>query len=208
MRALGAAAILALSGCGSGTELPAGAYRNETFNFGIVPPAGWTQVTAENAREFVDKYRDRLLEATSTGFLNPVQGKTTFVIAWVKTDAPEQLLPVIAVNHNSVGLANIGPTELEKSRMVLKRKMEASRYGDIKEESAKLVPFPNFENMKGVSVEYTARAERFQLRYVDIMMSTHVRTWFVSLTADQQLWDQRLAEFQPVFGSFRVLSNR
>ncbi len=197
---------LLLPGCSSKKqELPANAYRNETHAFGLVPPAGWKQVTPDAADGFLRSYGARLLPATQEALRNPVQGKTTFVVAWVNIDATEPLFPVIAVSHNSVGLVSVGDHEVRTSANVVRRKLEQSGYTGIQLGAGEIVLVDGYQCIR---MTYRATADRFQLRSEEDMVTSQSRTHFVSLHADQQNWDANAAVYAQVLGSFRRFVGR
>jgi hypothetical protein len=199
------ATLLILAGCSSGKDLPPGAYMNSTFAFALVPPPGWTKVTTENAGEFIAANEKRLLTFMKEGMLNPVRGKTTWVVAFAKTDSTDPMIPVISVSHNSVGLPKVDIDVLKKSQATLKGKFVGSNYVNPKEEGAELV---KVDGLASVRLTYTGGMEGFQVRCDEIMIASKTLTHFLSLTADQQGWDANLKTFEPVIASFRSFGGR
>jgi len=202
-----ALALFMAAGCSGGSE-PPGAFKDEKFALSLVAPEGWTRVVPGNALGFVSQYEDRLLSATAQGLVNPVQGRTRLVVAFVKTDAPEALLPVIGILHNPVGLPEVGETEKEKSRAMLRNKMAG--WEKAEEESADIV---EVDARKAVRIRYSGSVvqqispnkptQRFDVRYVDHMIPSKSLTHFVSLTADAQAFEGHAKSLEQLLASFR-----
>lgn len=207
MKAFPAMAVvgLLLMGCGSGKSVPPGTVKNDQFAYSLVPPAGWIPVTTENAGEFIARHGSRLMASTKESFLKPTVGKTTFVIAYVKVDTADPMLPVIAVVHNSVGLAQVGANELQKSRMMMKGKMQAAGISDFNEQSSTTV---ELDGLRAVEIYYLATVDSFKLHAVELMIASKTLTHFLSLHSDQAGWAANEAVFNQVRASFRSHGGR
>jgi hypothetical protein len=209
-------ALVLLAGCSSGKSLPAGAYRNDAFTFALVPPPGWTAVTPAEAGPFLEKHGERMLETARQGLLNPVSGRTTFVVAFVKTSATGPLLPMLGVTHNAEGLPRVGDFEKEKSRAAMKAKVQASGYVESAEEGAELVTVDGLPSVR-LAWRGTVRSKQFRtpsvvqqlkIRFVDTMVACKSATHFLSLTASPEDWAESLAAYDQVLASFRSLGAR
>lgn len=211
------AAWLALvaAGCGSGDGLPKNAYRNEAFGFGVVPPPGWERVTPENAAPFIEKHGVRMLDSARAAMSNPVNGKTTFVVAFVKTDSPDPIYPIIGVVHNSVGLPGVGVKEKELSERTLAAKVKQSPYFKAQRESSEII---SLDGRGAVRIAYRGEIDqvhpetnilsRHPIRFVEAMVPSLDRTHFLSIHADPQDWKTHVKTFADFEVSFRSFGKR
>lgn len=182
-----------LSACSSKTGAPSNAYRNEKFGFSIVPPAGWTMVTADAAPDFLLKHGDRLTRTTQDAMRNPVVGKNTWVVAWVKLDAKDRIAPMLWVTHNAVGLPSVGQPELEKSKAALRGKVAATGWKDFTQESAQI---GEVDGLKDVGLQYAGTLDGTYLRVSETMVPSRNMTHFIAMSAEIPNW----AEYSRVYG--------
>ena len=214
MNRLTAIAAVLLAGCGSGRDLPAGAYRNEAFGLAVMPPEGWTTVTPDQSADFIAKHGDRILETPREALKNPVVGKTSLVVAFFKTDSADPIFPMIAVTHNSVGLPQgAGDREKELSAAALAARMKASKY--VKPQK-NLSDFVSVDSRNSVRLGYQGEIDstlhsdpllfkRYSNRFVEIMVPSRNWTHFVSLNADPRDWAAHSKTFDAFLGNFRSL---
>lgn len=206
-----ALALVVLAGCSKAGDAKAPVtFKDEKYAYQADCPAGWTRVLPSQAVEFLSAHGDRVLAATHEAMMTPVRGKTSFAVAYVKTDVPDALIPIIAITHNSVGLPEVGPAELAKSRAMMQGKTRG--WENAEEEGADLV---EVDGLKAVRIGYRGAlrqqlgsdkpTQRFELRYLDHMVPSRTLTHFVSLTADASTFDEHAkayAEFLAKFKSF------
>jgi hypothetical protein len=209
-RTLLAVALLGLlAGCSRGPDLPPGAVKNDRFKFAVVPPAGWVAVSPQNANEILPVWGDRLQDTFRARLRQPASGRTRFILAYLKSDAPEELLPQIAVVHNEVGLPQVTDVEKEKARRTLREKFSVWR--EAKEESADIV---EVDGRKAVRVLYSgsvdsrlhtapATARTYRVKFLELMVPSKDRTHFLSLTAEQERFASYAAAFDAFVRSFR-----
>jgi hypothetical protein len=213
----GPMAVLLLigAGCGSGDGLPKNAYRNEAFGFGVVPPPGWEMVTPENAAPFIQKHGVKMLDSARAAMTSPVNGKTTFVVAFVKTDSADPIYPTIGVVHNSVGLPSVGAREKELSEQTLAAKVKQSPYWKAKRESSEIILL---DGRMAVRIAYRGEIDqvhpetnilsRHPIRFVEVMVPSLDRTHFLSIHADPQDWNTLVKTFADFEVSFRSFGKR
>jgi hypothetical protein len=194
---------LLLAGCGSKTEPPPNTYRNDKFGFTIVPPAGWSQVTPDTAAEFLRVHGGKLPSSVQQAFLYPAEGRTTWVVAWVKTTATESILPVLSVSHNPVGLAKVGKEEVQLSRAALTPKLAASGWTKVHFEAEKV---SSVHDVPAVWLEWYGTLENRVLRCSELLVPTKSSSHFVSLTAELASWEQVQKEFGEALYSFQSLA--
>lgn len=194
-----------LAGCSSKKEEPAGTYRNEKFGFSIVPPPGWALVTADTAAEFVRTHWKGLTNTTQEAMLSPVNGRTTWVVAWVKTDSKDSKFPVLWVTHNSVGLPQVGEAELNQSKAALQQKIRASGWRDFQQESAQVI---RTDDRPAISLGYSGTNDGTYLRVSEVMVPSKTMTHFIAMSAEIKDW----AELDRLYGtalfSFRSFGQR
>jgi hypothetical protein len=209
-----AIAALILAGCGSGRDLPAGAYKNEAFGLAVMPPEGWTTVTPDQSADFIAKHGERVLDTVRESLSKPVSGKTSLVVMFFKTDSADPIYPHIAVLHNSVGLPK-GAGEAEKaiSDEVLKAKLKASRY--VKPQK-NLSDFIQVDSRNSVRLGYQGEVDstlysdsmqfkRYPIRFIEIMAPSRDWTHFVNLYADPKDWAIHSKTFDAFLKTFRSL---
>jgi hypothetical protein len=209
-----AIAALILAGCGSGRDLPAGAYKNEAFGLAVLPPEGWTTVTPDGSADFIARHGDRLLDTTREALTKPVVGKTSFVAAFFKTDSADPIYPIIAVSHNSVGLPQgAGEREKEMSEAALKAKFKASRYVTYQKN---LSDFIGVDSRNSIRLGYHGEVDsilhsdslqfkRHPIRMIEIMVPSRNWTHFVSVHADPKDWAAHSKTFDAFLKNFRSL---
>jgi len=206
---------LGLVSCSRGGDLPPGAVKNEPFHFALVPPAGWTAVGPQDADVILAAYGDRLPQTFRARLKQPVTGRTSFVVGYVKTDAPGDLLPHIAVVFNSVGLPQVTDVEKERSRRTLAGKFRAA-WSVATEESADIV---EVDRLRAVRVAYSGTivsslhsaprsSKTHRIRFVELMIPSKNMTHFLNLSAEEQQFDGYLATFNGVVSSFRSLGKK
>lgn len=207
--------LLVAAGCGAGDGLPKTAYRNETFAFGVVPPAGWETVTPDTATAFIEKHGEKMLDSARAAMSNPVNGKTTFVVAFVKTDSADPIYPVIGVTHNSVGLPGVGDKEKALSERALSAKVKQSPYYKAQMESSDIIVV---DGRGAVRIAYRGEIDqvhpttnilsRHPIRFVEIMVPSADRTHFLSIHANPTDWDDHAKTFQEFQMSFKSFGKR
>jgi len=194
-----------VAGCSSKKEEPVNTYKNEKFGFSIVPPNGWTMVTADGAPDFLRQHGDRLTRTSQDAMLNPVVGRNTWVVAWVKLDAKDKIAPMLWVTHNSVGLPSVGPPELEKSKAALRAKVAATGWRDFTQESAQL---GETDGLKDVWMQYAGTLDGAYLRVSETMVPSRNMTHFVALSAEIPNWEEYSRLYGEVVFRFRSFGQR
>jgi hypothetical protein len=212
---LAAVLVVSLAACSRGPDLPPGAYKNDQFKFAVVPPSGWVVATPQNADTILTTWGDRMPDTFRERLMQPVTGRTEFVLAYLKTEGPDAYLPHIGVVHNSVGLPQVTTVELDKSRAMLKSKFTSS-WLEALEESADIV---EVDGRKAIKVVYSGSvasrlhsdlktSKTHRIKWVELMVPSKDRTHFLSLAAEQEQFDQHLATFNAVVSSFRSFGAR
>lgn len=196
---------LLLVACTLKTDDPPGTYKNEKFGFSIVAPAGWTKVTAETAADFLKQHGDRVLSSTADVFRTPVSGRNTWVVAWVKTDSKEPKAPVLWVLHNAVGLPQVGPAELQKSRAAIQAKCTRSNWAGYTEVGAKL---SDLDGMKAIDIGYSGTFENTALRVWEAMIPAKNMTHFVALSAPNKDLEALGRVYSDTLNSFHSFGQR
>jgi hypothetical protein len=198
--------VILLAGCSSKKDEPApNRYKNDAFGFSIVPPPGWSMVTADTAAEFLRVHGDRVLQATQEALRSPVDGNSTWVVAWMKMDAKESKVPILWVTHNAVGLPQVGDPELQKSRQAVRAKARRNGWRDFHEGAAQLT---ETDGRKSIWIEYDGTVENTFIRVSETMVPGKDRTHFISMSGEIRDW----AEYSRLAGdaiySFRSTAKR
>jgi hypothetical protein len=198
-------AVLLLAACSSKKQDAPNTYRNDRYGFSIVPPSGWTMVTADSAADFLRQHEARLLSTTAAAFRSPVSGRNTWVVAWVKTDAQDGKFPVLWVLHSAVGLPQVGPTELGKSRAAIRAKCSQSGWRDYTEEAAKI---SEVDGLKAVNVDYSGTFENTFIRVAEMMIPSRNMTHFVAISGEIRDWETYRRLFGEAVFSFKSFGQK
>lgn len=202
-----------------GLPIPAGAYRDETYEFAISAPPEWIRFTKANYQAVLSEYADKLplLKGADTNNL---------AVGFIKIEKDTLFSPSVNIIALKGQLPELTESEKDKAAQSAASVM-SRRFSDYKQESVDIIEVDKLKSLQILSTaslkmptgekQFTLQKrgiyrpnpnayKKYALKYWQIVVPGGEYFYILTFTALADVFDEQVDSFKQILASFRVIN--